>query len=463
MSTPLEGFHAALTTTPDRLDGLEAGLAALELLGAVSVFTSSAEPTVVALLDLGTATDAATRQPQLKQLAGQLGGQLFDLGRLDQVGRRDLGALLDRLELHGSSTSGVAAAFAGLKRATGGPLLQLEYTDLEALFTAWARVVAVGALWVPTRRPPTSEKYRLVFSVAGRSFEGSAGVLLAQRPVPAGEAGFWLEPTPSLELQELFAKRSRERHAGRPVDDPPAGVIRRDQRFETMLEVRFDDMPALAAQWAADISHGGMFICCPAPPGLRSKVDVHIKLPSGQEISVGAEVVHRILSGGRPGVGVQFLERSPEVLAPLVALMEDYQRRQPRVLVVDDEAIWRSTLARALGSLGCDVQLAADGKEGLLKLIDGYFDLDLVILDLHMPNIDGRGLIERIRKLGGDSALKLFLFSAAPREELHSLSEPGLATGVFSKLDSIDSLIARIAKELGLPIPGLPRERAHAA
>ena len=109
------------------------------------------------------------------------------------------------------------------------------------------------------------------------------------------------------------------------------------------------------------------------------------------------------------------------------------------------------------------MRLATDGKEGLLKLIEGYFDLDMVILDLHMPNIDGRGLIERVRTLGGDSALKLFLFSAAPREELDSLSEPGLATGVFSKLDSIDALVARIAKELGLPIPGMPHEHAHAA
>lgn len=471
VTTSLDGFHVALTLRSDRLGGLETGLGAMGRLRAVSLFASLTEPTVMALLDLGTAGAATAGLPELKRLATELGAQLYNLGSVDEAVLRQLAGLAESLKVRGASThgvgtaSGVGAAFAELARNGHGqrPVLRLEYGEFDDLLTAWARAIAEGALWIPTRRPPTGDTYRLLFTVGDQQYEGSTGRLLADRPAPNGQEGFWLDPTPSDELQELFHRRVRERHAGRPVEAPPAGVVRHDQRFETMLEVRFDDMPALAAQWAADISHGGMFICCPSPPNLRSRVEVHIKLPSGQEISVGAEVVHRILSGNRPGVGVQFLEKDPQVLAPLVALMEDYRRRQPRVLVVDDEAIWRSTLARALGGLGCEVQLASDGKEGLLKLIDGYFDLDLVILDLHMPNLDGRGLIERVRKRGGDAGLKMFLFSAAPREDLEALSEPGLATGVFSKLDSIDALTARIAKELGLPIPGLPAGHPQAA
>ena len=461
VTTSLDGFHVALTVQADRLDGLEARLSAMDL-GPVALFTSASEASVLALLGFSTVSQVTLHQPKLKALAAELDGTLLYLGNIDEAARRQLLSLAERLMVRGASKCGCGQAFAELKKRGQGPLLRLEYADLDALFAAWAKAVTEGALWIPTNRPPTGDRYRVIFAVGDRQFEGSTARLV-ERPPLSGQTGFWLEPTATPELEELFAKRSRERHAGRPVQEPPAGVVRKAPRFETMLDVRFDDMPALAAQWAADISHGGMFICCPSPPALRSKVEVHIKLPSGQEISVGAEVVHRILSGGRPGVGVQFLDQAPEVLAPLVALMEDYQRRQPRVLVVDDEAIWRSTLARALGALGCDVQLASDGKEGLLRLIEGYFDLDLVILDLHMPNLDGRGLIERVRKFGGDTGLRMFLFSAAPPDELESLSEPGLATGVFSKLDSIDALTARIAKELGLPIPGMPRERAHAA
>jgi CheY-like chemotaxis protein len=200
-----------------------------------------------------------------------------------------------------------------------------------------------------------------------------------------------------------------------------------------------------------------MFVCCLNPPELRTKLGVKIVLPQGEELVVGAEVVHRILSGSRPGVGVQFTDTRPEALAPIHALLAEYQRRKPRVLVVDDEAIWRSTLARVVQSLGCEVQLAADGHEGLIALIDGYFDLDLVILDLHMPHLDGKALLERIRRQGGDQALRVFLFSAASPDELNGLARPGLATGVFSKLDSIDVLTARLAKELRVALPSQRR------
>ena len=126
------------------------------------------------------------------------------------------------------------------------------------------------------------------------------------------------------------------------------------------------------------------------------------------------------------------------------------------MLVVEDEAIWRSTLVRVLHSMDADVILAKDGREGLVKLIADYFDLDLVILDLHMPHLDGRGLIDRVRRLGGDTAFKIFLFSATSREELKALGEPGLATAVFSKLDPLDVLAAHLARELGRAWPPPP-------
>ena len=283
MSTSLDGFHVALTIKADRLDGLEKALSALETLGAVSLFTSAGESTVVALLGFDSASNATVHQPQMKRLAAEIDGQLFDLGSIDSAARGQLVTLLDGLGEQASSRAGAAAAFAELKRKTEGPLLRVEYSDFESLFAAWAQVVAEGALWIPTQRPATSDRYRLVFFVGEKVFEGTTGRVLSQKSPKAPAAGFWLETTPSAELKELLAKRSRERHAGRPAHEPPAGVVRRDRRYETMLEVRFDDMPALAAQWAADISHGGMFICCPSPPDLRAKVDVHIRLPSGQE------------------------------------------------------------------------------------------------------------------------------------------------------------------------------------
>jgi DNA-binding response OmpR family regulator len=59
----------------------------------------------------------------------------------------------------------------------------------------------------------------------------------------------------------------------------------------------------------------------------------------------------------------------------------------PRVLIVDDEPALRRTLERAIKALGCDVVSAADAHLAYDLLHD--LDVDLVLLDLHLPQMSG--------------------------------------------------------------------------
>ena len=68
-----------------------------------------------------------------------------------------------------------------------------------------------------------------------------------------------------------------------------------------------------------------------------------------------------------------------------------------RILVVDDEVNQRSALASVVTRWGYQVETASDGAEALAKLKD--FDADVVITDLNMPNLDGKGLLEELQKL----------------------------------------------------------------
>ena len=68
-----------------------------------------------------------------------------------------------------------------------------------------------------------------------------------------------------------------------------------------------------------------------------------------------------------------------------------------KVLVVDDSSAMRRIHQRSLEQMGCTVIQAVDGVEGLAKLkTDGPYDL--VLTDLHMPNMDGLELIAQLRR-----------------------------------------------------------------
>jgi two-component system response regulator MprA len=69
-----------------------------------------------------------------------------------------------------------------------------------------------------------------------------------------------------------------------------------------------------------------------------------------------------------------------------------------RILVVDDEPAVRDSLERALRLDGYEVDLAADGREGLERC--RAEPPDAIVLDLLMPEMDGLEACRRLREAG---------------------------------------------------------------
>lgn len=65
------------------------------------------------------------------------------------------------------------------------------------------------------------------------------------------------------------------------------------------------------------------------------------------------------------------------------------------ILVIDDEKAILRVIQEALTKFGHDVEIALDGFEGIQKFDDGSYDM--VITDLRMPGLDGKGVVEHIR------------------------------------------------------------------
>ena len=68
----------------------------------------------------------------------------------------------------------------------------------------------------------------------------------------------------------------------------------------------------------------------------------------------------------------------------------------PKILVVDDEAIFIKMTRTLLEDNGYEVITAGDGQEGLEKTRSE--NPDLIILDVTMPKMDGHTMLEEVRK-----------------------------------------------------------------
>jgi DNA-binding NtrC family response regulator len=101
-----------------------------------------------------------------------------------------------------------------------------------------------------------------------------------------------------------------------------------------------------------------------------------------------------------------------------------------RILVVDDYADIRNSIALVLAEEGHDVRTARDGTEGL-RLLEAGPAYDLIVSDLRMPNLDGPSLYLEVGRRWPDCRPHLLFmsgFAEAPQyaEFLHQAKVPVL-------------------------------------
>jgi PAS domain S-box-containing protein len=89
----------------------------------------------------------------------------------------------------------------------------------------------------------------------------------------------------------------------------------------------------------------------------------------------------------------------------------------PVVLVIDDEQIVRHTARAALRKGGYSVLLAESGSEGLAIFAARPGEIALVILDMSMPGMSGKEVLESLRNM--DDRVPVLIFSGFSEEQVH--------------------------------------------
>ncbi len=148
-----------------------------------------------------------------------------------------------------------------------------------------------------------------------------------------------------------------------------------------------------------------------------------------------------------PGPGAVPRLKKPVERDQLLAAIEDaVGRRRPTVLVVDDEAVIRRLLALALPSFGFRVLLAAGGEEAVEMYRHNQEEIDLVLMDVQMPGLDGPWTFFALQ--GQNPAVRCCFMSGHPGEYGEDLLRAMGARCVVAKPFDLAELARKLRESL---------------
>ena len=118
----------------------------------------------------------------------------------------------------------------------------------------------------------------------------------------------------------------------------------------------------------------------------------------------------------------------------------------PRILTIDDSSTIRSIITKQMTDLGFEVDQAEDGKLGLAKLEE--IEVDLILLDVTMPVMDGPTMLQALRETGNRTPV-IMLTSESKRSIVAGAVKLGIEDYILKPFKP-DELRGKVMKALRL-------------
>jgi DNA-binding response OmpR family regulator len=121
-------------------------------------------------------------------------------------------------------------------------------------------------------------------------------------------------------------------------------------------------------------------------------------------------------------------------------------KHQPTILLVEDDETTRDAMAAVLVREGYLVLTAGSGHDAISILHAPLSTIDVILLDVHLPDINGTDLCARVRQLQPDIPVIVCSGEAEPLE-VAELLRLGVRR-YFQKPMAIDELLATVEANL---------------
>lgn len=190
------------------------------------------------------------------------------------------------------------------------------------------------------------------------------------------------------------------RYAGNSVLETVAGVLRRNLGEKDRLIRRGEDrllllLPEVGqSDFGQKLEHLRLQLAAAGVPGYSH---LHISVSIGGvwirdgEVSAAVEHAERLATYAQMQKNTVITEQQPERTAAVPV------HRRQSVLIVDDSELNRKMLGQMLGSR-FDIAEAASGEACLQLLEQNATGISIVLLDIHMPGIDGFTVLEEMNQ-----------------------------------------------------------------
>lgn len=190
------------------------------------------------------------------------------------------------------------------------------------------------------------------------------------------------------------------RYAGNSVLETVAGVLRRNLGEKDRLIRRGEDrllllLPEVGqSDFGQKLEHLRLQLAAAGVPGYSH---LHISVSIGGvwirdgEVSAAVEHAERLATYAQMQKNTVITEQQPERTAAAPV------HRRQSVLIVDDSELNRKMLGQMLGSR-FDIAEAASGEACLQLLEQNATGISIVLLDIHMPSIDGFTVLEEMNQ-----------------------------------------------------------------